>query len=112
MVKIKRVYLPPEPTDGHRILVDRLWPRGLKKETAALDDWAKDAAPSPELRIWFSHDLAKFAEFRHRYLEELHHNPAAASLRKLAGSQTITLLYAAKDEQHNHALVLQEFLNS
>lgn len=110
MVKIKRVYLPPEASDGRRILVDRLWPRGLKKATAALDDWAKDASPSPELRLWFGHDPAKFPEFRARYLHELQDNPSAANLRHLGQTQTITLVYAAKDEQHNHALVLQEFL--
>lgn len=111
MVKIKRIYLPPEPADGHRVLVDRLWPRGVKKEAAALDEWNKNVAPSPELRIWFGHDPAKFAQFSERYTTELQHNPAAADLRTAAKSQTVTLLYAAKDEQHNHAVVLKRFLD-
>ena len=110
MVKIKRIYLPPEPSDGRRILVDRLWPRGLTKADAALDGWDKDVAPSPELRVWFGHDPAKFAEFRDRYLQELQDNPAAAKLRGLGQAETITLLYAAKDEQHNHAVILQQFI--
>ena len=111
MVKIKRVYLPPETSDGRRILVDRLWPRGLTKDAAALDDWDKNVAPSPELRVWFGHDPAKFTEFRIRYFHELHDNPAAAELRRQSQTETITLLYATKDEQHNHALILKEFLD-
>lgn len=99
------------PSDGRRILVDRLWPRGLTKVAVALDDWDKNVAPSPELRVWFGHDPAKFPEFRTRYLHELHDNPAAAELRRLSQTETVTLLYAAKDEQHNHALILKEFLD-
>ena len=111
MVNIKRVYEPPESSDGTRILVDRLWPRGLSKAAAALDEWNKEVAPSPALRTWFGHDPARFEEFTRRYEHELSANHAAASLRRRAGSESITLLYAAKDQLHNHALVLQQFLS-
>ena len=110
MISIKRIYETATKADGERILVDRLWPRGMKKEVAELDSWNKAVAPSPELRKWFGHEPGRFNEFRNRYLEELHHNESAQKLRIDAMGKTITLLYAAKDEQHNHALVLQDFL--
>jgi len=110
-VSIKRIYDKPSADDGYRVLVDRLWPRGVSKPEAALDAWMKEAAPSPELRTWFGHDPAKFAEFSARYVSELEHNPAVAQLRSLiAKHPTLTLLYAAKDPECNHALVLRDFL--
>ncbi len=113
MVRIKRAYEPPAPTDGRRVLVDRLWPRGLKKEDASLDDWAKALAPSDELRRWFAHEPAKFDEFAARYLAELSGEEARAKLRELerqAKTETVTLVFAAKDEAHNNAVVLRELL--
>ena len=108
---IKRVYEPPSKEDGFRVLVDRLWPRGLKKETAAIDEWAKDLAPSNELRKWFDHDPERWAGFQQRYKEELKANPAVALFVKTHGSKhRITLLYGAKDEVYNQAVVLQEYL--
>lgn len=112
MVQIKRIYDAPAESDGYRVLVDRLWPRGVAKERAAIDSWMKDVAPSPELRIWFGHDPAKFAEFREHYQTELAQNPAVAELRKLAkNNKTVTLLYGAKDPKINHATVLLDFLS-
>jgi len=108
--QIKRVYEPAKPTDGTRVLVDRLWPRGLRKADADLALWMKDVAPSPRLRVWFGHDPEKFAEFRRRYTRELKGNPAVAELRKLGKSKRVTLLYAAHDPKVNHALVLQSAL--
>ena len=110
MVNIKRIYETASKADGERILVDRLWPRGMKKEEAELDSWNKAVAPSPGLRKWFGHEPERFNEFRNRYLEELDQNEAGQKLRVDSMGKTITLLYAAKDRQHNHALVLQEFL--
>jgi uncharacterized protein YeaO (DUF488 family) len=109
--QLKRIYEPPSPTDGIRVLVDRLWPRGLKKTDADLALWMKDVAPSPGLRVWFNHDPERFAEFRRRYTSELKGNPAVAELRKLGKSKRVTLLYAAHDPKVNHALVLQSALN-
>jgi len=108
--QIKRVYEPAKPTDGTRVLVDRLWPRGLRKADADLALWMKDVAPTPRLRVWFGHDPEKFAEFRRRYTRELKGNPAVAELRKLGKSKRVTLLYAAHDPKVNHALVLQSAL--
>jgi uncharacterized protein YeaO (DUF488 family) len=108
--QIKRVYEPASPADGTRVLVDRLWPRGLRKADADLTLWMKDVAPSPQLRVWFDHDPDRFAEFRRRYTSELKGNPAVAELRKLGKSQRVTLLYAAHDPKVNHALVLQSAL--
>ena len=108
--QIKRVYEPAKPTDGTRVLVDRLWPRGLRKADADLALWMKDVAPTPRLRVWFGHDPEKFAEFRRRYTRELKGNPAVAELRKLGRSKRVTLLYAAHDPKVNHALVLQSAL--
>ncbi|MCW0019259.1 DUF488 domain-containing protein [Rhizobium sp. BT-226] len=105
---IKRIY---EPKDGIRILVDRLWPRGLSKQNTAVDIWMKDIAPSPALRRWFGHDPAKWAEFQHRYRDELEKNPSAVEeLKRRIGQPDATLLYSAKDLHHNHAIVLQRFV--
>jgi len=109
---LKRVYEPASDEDGQRVLVDRLWPRGLTKQKAHLDLWLKDVAPSPDLRKWFHHDESNWDEFRHRYLAELDRNAAVAQLRELAGRGRVTLLYGAHDEAHNHAVVLREFLQS
>jgi uncharacterized protein YeaO (DUF488 family) len=107
---IKRIYETPSPKDGVRVLVDRLWPRGIKKSDAHLTSWMKDVAPSPELRVWFGHKPERFAEFRERYEAELLGNPALAELRKLGKGKTVTLLYAARDPAVNHAVVLQSIL--
>ncbi len=110
MVRIKRAYEEPAGSDGHRVLVDRLWPRGVKKEALRLERWAKDVAPSPGLRKWFGHDPARFRDFARRYQAELRHDPARAALADLtrrAASGTVTLVYGARDEEHNGAVVLQ-----
>ena len=112
-IKIKRVYLPAEKEDGTRILVDRLWPRGLTKEKASVDLWLKEIAPSTDLRKWFSHDPAKWAEFQTRYLAELHKNKEQLiRLREEVAKGPATLLFAAKDEQHNEAIVLHKLLTA
>ena len=108
--QIKRVYEPAKSSDGIRVLVDRLWPRGVKKTTARLDYWMKDVAPSPRLRLWFGHRPERFAEFGKRYKKELNGNPELAELRKLGRGALVTLLYGARDPQVNHALVLQSVL--
>lgn len=111
MILIKRIYNPAEKSDGFRILVDRLWPRGIKKEQADIDFWAKEIAPSVALRKWFNHEPEKFATFKHKYRIELEENPSLAEfLKQIAGHQKITLLFGAKDEEHNQAVVLQDFL--
>jgi len=111
MIKLKRVYEKPSRQDGERILVERLWPRGLKKERAAVDLWLKDVAPSPELRKWFGHDPARWEQFQERYRRELEQNKDAVALLKKKGRQgTITLVYAARDEEHNGALALRDYL--
>src|ERR1051325_1314295 len=111
MIKLKRVYESPSPKDGLRVLVERLWPRGLTKERAALDLWLKDVAPSPELRKWFGHDPAKWKEFEKRYWKELRRQADAVDiLRHKAKEGTVTLVYAARDEEHNGALALKAFL--
>lgn len=111
MVRLKRIYEERGPEDGTRVLVDRLWPRGLSKETAQLDRWEKELAPSDELRRWFGHDPDKWPEFRERYLGELgQKREQLAELRQLARRGRLTLLYAAKDEEHNNAVVLKELL--
>lgn len=108
---IKRIYEPKDDRDGTRILVDRLWPRGLRKQDAAVDLWLKDIAPSPALRQWFGHDPAKWTEFQRRYRDELEKNSSAVEdLKRHIGKSTATLLYAAKDPDHNHAIVLQHFI--
>ncbi|MGR9186431.1 DUF488 domain-containing protein [Rhizobium leguminosarum] len=108
---IKRIYEPKDDKDGARILIDRLWPRGLSKQDAAVDIWLKDIAPSPALRRWFGHDPAKWTEFQRRYRNELEKNsPAVEELKRQIRQEDATLLYAAKDVQHNHAIVLQRFI--
>ena len=108
---IKRVYDPPAPDDGRRILVDRLWPRGLTKERARVDEWLKEIAPSTELRRWFHTDPSRWAEFRSRYRHELSGNAdAVGHLRALARKGRVTLLYGARDPERNHAIVLMEYL--
>lgn len=109
-LRLKRVYDAPEAGDGERILVDRLWPRGLSKQAAALDEWMKDIAPSAELRKWFHHEAGLWEEFCLRYRAELSDNPRVASLRQKIAAGPVTLVYAARDQEHNHALVLADFL--
>jgi uncharacterized protein YeaO (DUF488 family) len=110
-VRLKRAYEPPAPDDGARILIDRLWPRGVSKAGAAVDQWLKDIAPSTELRKWFGHDPAKWQEFRRRYAEEVRQQPDLLDqLRSLARKGTLTLVYSAHDEAHNDAVVLRELL--
>jgi uncharacterized protein YeaO (DUF488 family) len=104
--QIKRVYEPASPKDGTRILVDRLWPRGLKKSDTQLASWMKEIAPSPALRQWFGHQPERFSEFRRRYTAELRKNPAFPELRRLGRGQQVTLLYGAHDPEVNHAAVL------
>jgi len=113
VVSLKRVYDEAEPTDGMRVLVDRLWPRGLSKEHASIDAWLKEVAPSNELRKWFGHDPEKFAEFRRRYEAELtseHAQEGLEKLREFAKHGPITLLFAARDSEHCNASVLRDLL--
>lgn len=108
---LKRVYEPAAGGDGFRILTDRLWPRGLSKEKARVDLWAKEVAPSTELRKWFNHDVALWPEFVKRYHTELKNNPALGDLTaELGKHKTVTLLFGAKDEEHNQAVVLLEYI--
>jgi uncharacterized protein YeaO (DUF488 family) len=107
---IKRVYEAADSDDGVRVLVDRLWPRGITKERAALDGWLKGVAPSAKLRLWFAHDPEKFSEFTRRYQTELETNGELAELRKMARTRRVTLLYAAHDPKVNHAIVLRNYL--
>lgn len=110
-VRLKRAYDPPAASDGTRILVDRLWPRGVSKAKAAIDQWDKSIAPSTRLRNWFGHDPARWREFRQRYASEIHgHREQLAALRARAGSGRITLIFAAHDKMHNHAIVLRDVL--
>lgn len=112
-IRIKRVYEPATPADGYRVLVDRLWPRGVSKENAHLGEWLKEVGPSDELRKWFNHDPAKYAEFKTRYERELAGNLAFDQLKTLAGEHSVlTLVYSAHDETHNQAVVLQARLAS
>ena len=111
MIKLKRVYEDSSPNDGLRVLVDRLWPRGLTKERAAVDLWLKDVAPSTELRKWFDHDPAKWKQFQVRYRKELREKKDDLEmLKKKSKGHTVTLVYGARDEEHNEALVLKEIL--
>ncbi len=111
-VRIKRIYSGPDPADGCRVLVDRLWPRGVSRERAALDHWLKDVAPSPELRTWWDHDPARLEEFAGRYRIELDGNPAVDELHALIDAHaTTTLLYAARDPEINHAAVLRDYVD-
>ena len=109
-IQIKRIYEKPASTDGMRILVDRLWPRGVSKDAAALDLWAKEIAPTPELRTWFDHREDRFAEFKKRYLLELRSNPVVPDVVAGIGNRNAMLLYAAHDETVNHAVVLADYL--
>src|SRR5512142_602014 len=103
-IRLKRAYEAPDPSDGKRILVERLWPRGLTKEAAKLDAWVKEVSPSPELRKWFAHDPEKWPEFQERYRAELEENAAGiAELREAMGKGTVTFVYAARDEERNSA---------
>jgi len=112
-LKIKRVYDKPAEEDGTRILVDRLWPRGLTKQKAKVDVWLKDIAPSTELRKWFAHDPEKWKEFIKKYKKELHENKEqAAILKEYLKQGTVTLVYGARDEVHNEALVIKEVFSS
>jgi uncharacterized protein YeaO (DUF488 family) len=110
-VHLKRAYDPVAATDGYRVLIDRIWPRGVKREEAHLDEWARELAPSTELRTWFGHDPARFEEFRRRYTEELASQEGKLrELRRRAREGTLTLVYAARDTEHNDAVVLAEIL--
>jgi uncharacterized protein YeaO (DUF488 family) len=110
-VRLKRAYEPPAGGDGYRVLIDRLWPRGVSKQQAQLDEWARELAPSSELRRWFGHDPAKFDEFRRRYREELAaQDEKLRELRRRARGGTLTLVYGARDSEHNDAVVLAELL--
>jgi uncharacterized protein YeaO (DUF488 family) len=112
VVRLKRVYEKASQDDGLRILVDRLWPRGLTKERAAADLWLKEIAPSTELRKWFGHDPKKWQEFRRRYRTEIRKHPEEMRLiRDKAKAGAVTILYGARDQEHNEAVVLQELLN-
>jgi uncharacterized protein YeaO (DUF488 family) len=110
-VRLKRAYEDAMVSDGHRVLIDRIWPRGVTREDVQLDEWARELAPSSELRRWFGHDPARFAEFRRRYMEELAAQDAKLrELRRRARKGTVTLVYAARDTDHNDAVVLAEIL--
>jgi uncharacterized protein YeaO (DUF488 family) len=112
-VRLKRAYEQPASSDGYRVLVDRLWPRGVSREEARLDEWAKELAPSATLRRWFAHDPARFAEFRRRYTAELAaQEEKLGELRRRARNGTLTLVYGARDEEHNDAVVLAEILRA
>jgi uncharacterized protein YeaO (DUF488 family) len=111
MIQVKRVYEKPSSSDGLRILVDRLWPRGLTKERAAVNEWLKDVAPSTELRKWFGHDPAKWKEFQIRYRKELaEKKDTLKQLKDKSKAHTVTLVYGARDEKHNEAMVLKQML--
>lgn len=111
MIQLKRIYDKPTSADGERILVDRLWPRGVRKEKARVDVWLKDIAPSPELRRWFQHDPQKWDEFERRYFNEIRTNREALDqIRIRARKGKVTLLYAAKDDDHNNAVALRDYL--
>jgi uncharacterized protein YeaO (DUF488 family) len=113
MIKVKRIYEPRSANDGYRILVDRLWPRGMKKETAKINIWMKEIAPSSELRKWFNHDPEKWKSFLLKYKAELEHSPLFAELKSLiVKHKIITLLYGSRDEQYNQAIALKSFLPS
>ena len=113
MINLKRAYGKPDKQDGFRVLVERLWPRGLKKEAAALDLWLKDIAPSPELRRWFGHDPAKWEEFCRRYWIELAERPTAVKvLQEKLREGNVTLVYGSRDQEHNAAVALKKFLEN
>ncbi|MGC8568141.1 MAG: DUF488 domain-containing protein [Candidatus Micrarchaeia archaeon] len=111
-IKVKRVYDKREVTDGARILVDRLWPRGVRHDGSKVDIWFKNIAPSTELRKWFSHEVEKWPEFRERYIKELEQNPSIDKfISIIKDNGTVTFLYASSDTEHNNALVLKEFID-
>jgi uncharacterized protein YeaO (DUF488 family) len=110
--EIKRIYEPPSRSDGTRVLVDRLWPRGIKKEDARLDYWMKNVAPSTPLRSWFGHVPERFGDFQRKYRAELSNNPDVRELRRMGKEKRVTLLYAARDPEINHARVLWRILTS
>lgn len=115
MIRTKRIYSPPERSDGARFLVDRLWPRGVSKDAARIDEWRKELAPSGELRKWFEHDPSKWEEFQRRYRSELESAGRMEDLRILgnkARKETITLVYAARDESHNNAVALGKLIET
>ncbi|HZK39872.1 MAG TPA: DUF488 domain-containing protein [Clostridia bacterium] len=114
MIKLKRAYEPYDESDGYRILVDRLWPRGVSKEDAKIDEWAKDIAPSTQLRKWYSHEVPKWPVFGQMYTEELQKNEGTTlrAIKEKQAKETVTLVYAAKDEAHTHALVLKDFIQN
>jgi len=110
-VQLKRAYETPSASDGYRVLIDRIWPRGISREEARLQEWARELAPSTELRKWFGHDPARFKEFRRRYSHELHaQEPKVQELRRRAREGTLTLVYGARDTEHNDAVVLAQIL--
>jgi uncharacterized protein YeaO (DUF488 family) len=110
-IRPKRAYEPATRADGYRVLIDRLWPRGVSRQQAKLDDWVKEVSPSPELRRWFGHEPRRFEEFRRRYIEELRNErPRLTALRRRARDGTLTLVYSAHDTEHNDAVVLAEVL--
>ncbi|WP_159023782.1 DUF488 domain-containing protein [Formosa sp. L2A11] len=110
-IKIKRIYEDPSDDDGYRVLIDRLWPRGMSKEDANLDDWKKEVTPSKKLRKWFDHDPSKFVDFAKKYRKELEYKTEDLDeIRKQAKQNSVTLLYGAKDTEHNQAVVLQKVL--
>lgn len=116
-LKLERIYTKPADLDGYRILIDRIWPRGISKEKAHLDRWMKEVAPSNDLRKWYGHDVARFPEFKERYLNEIatapsYYNTLRAIIQEELKSQNIILLYGAKDEEHNQAVVLADKLAS
>jgi uncharacterized protein YeaO (DUF488 family) len=111
MIKIKRVYEPPESDDGKRFLVDRIWPRGIRRDSLKLDGWLKDVAPGDALRKWYGHDPSKWGEFRRRYFIELDSNPQTwQSILETARRNNVTLLYGARETRYNNALALKEYL--
>lgn len=115
-IVLKRIHEEDIPTKGYRILIDRIWPRGISKEQAQLNDWMKDLAPSSPLRKWFNHDPEKFAEFEEHYIRELNKSQSAKvkkrELQGISQHQQVVLLYGAKDKEHNHAVVLKEWLEN
>ncbi len=111
MIQLKRAYDPASPQDGKRFLVERLWPRGIKKTALPLDEWLKEVAPSTELRQWFGHDPAKWREFQRRYFAELEKRPEAwEQLSQIAQRGRVTLIYSSRDQEHNNAVALKSFL--
>ena len=113
MIKIKRIYDPASPNDGKRIYIDRLWPRGMKKEEVKIDEWLKEISPSGTLRKWFAHDPSKYQEFKKRYIKELEpKSEILERIKKEGKKDTVTLLFSAKDVEHNNATVLKEILSS